>query len=118
MKRNICAVAAALSLFWFPGMFAGAFAEDFKTAGDAATAEKKAAVQTPQTTPTEDFKTIDVSEIKPGMKGYGLTVFSGTEPEKFNVEVVDVIPQIQPGQDGIICKISGHNLEETGIAQG
>ncbi|WP_146014749.1 hypothetical protein, partial [Pseudomonas sp. GP01-A4] len=32
--------------------------------------------------------TIGVDEIKEGMKGYGLTVFHGTEPEKFDVEVI------------------------------
>ena len=31
--------------------------------------------------------TIPVSEVKDGMKGYGLTVFKGTEPERFDVEV-------------------------------
>ena len=36
--------------------------------------------------------TIAVGEIRPGMKGYGLTVFAGTEPERFDVEVIDVVP--------------------------
>ena len=36
------------------------------------------------------LSTISTSEIQPGMKGYGLTVFSGSEPERFEVEVVEV----------------------------
>ena len=40
-----------------------------------------------------------VSEIKPGMKGYGLSVFSGTKIEKFDVEVVDVVKNFNPKYD-------------------
>ena len=32
---------------------------------------------------------MEVSEIQPGMTGYGLTVFRGTVPERFDVEVVE-----------------------------
>ncbi len=32
-----------------------------------------------------------LSDVKPGMKGYGLTVFKGTEPVKFNIEVITVL---------------------------
>ena len=35
--------------------------------------------------------TISADEIKDGMKGYGLTVFKGTQPERFDVEVVGVL---------------------------
>jgi hypothetical protein len=45
-----------------------------------------------------------VSEIKPGMKGYGLTVFSGTEPERFDVEVISTLRNFQPNQDLILIK--------------
>src|SRR5882672_3932401 len=43
--------------------------------------------------------TIDVGSIKPGMKGYGLSVFRGTQPERFEVEVIDVLRNFQPDQD-------------------
>jgi len=72
--------------------------------------------------PLDKTKYIGVEELKPGMVGYGLTVFKGTKPEKFKVEVVDVIPQMsptgRPGQDAVIVKISGHDLEFTNIASG
>lgn len=47
-------------------------------------------------------------EVRPGMKGYGLTVFRGTEPERFDVEVIDTLHQFQPGQDLILVKTTGH----------
>ncbi len=42
---------------------------------------------------------IGVDEIRPGMRGYGLTVFRGTTPERFDVEVIDVLHNFRPDQD-------------------
>ncbi|RYZ70507.1 MAG: hypothetical protein EOP09_05995, partial [Proteobacteria bacterium] len=50
------------------------------------------------------LRTISVDEIKDGMKGYGLTVFKGTEPERFDVEVVGVLRNFRPGQELILVK--------------
>ncbi len=47
---------------------------------------------------------IYVDEIKPGMKGYGLSVFRGTEPERFDVEVIDVLHNFRPNQDLILIR--------------
>jgi hypothetical protein len=47
---------------------------------------------------------IHVDEIRPGMKGYGLSVFRGTEPERFDVEVIDVLHQFRPNQDMILIR--------------
>ena len=33
---------------------------------------------------------IGIDELKPGMKGYALTVFSGEVPDKFEVEIIDI----------------------------
>jgi hypothetical protein len=35
-----------------------------------------------------------VSEVKPGMTGYGLTVFKGTTIERFDVEVIAIAHNI------------------------
>ena len=51
---------------------------------------------------TSEF--IHVDEIRPGMKGYGLSVFRGTEPERFDVEVIDVLHQFRPNQDLILIR--------------
>ncbi len=48
--------------------------------------------------------TIATSEIKEGMKGYGLTVFHGTRPERFDVEVIGVLHNFRPSQDLILVK--------------
>jgi hypothetical protein len=45
-----------------------------------------------------------VSELKPGMKGYGLTVFSGTKPERFDVEIISTLHNFRPNQDLVLIK--------------
>ena len=47
---------------------------------------------------------IHVDEIQPGMKGYGLSVFRGTAPERFDVEVIDVLHNFRPNQDLILIR--------------
>ena len=47
---------------------------------------------------------IHVDEIRPGMKGYGLSVFRGTVPERFDVEVIDVLHNFRPNQDLILIR--------------
>lgn len=55
--------------------------------------------------------TIGVAEIHEGMKGYGLTVFKGTEPERFNVEVIGVLHNFRPGQDLILIRTPHPRLD-------
>ena len=57
-------------------------------------------------------------EIQPGMKGFGLTVFAGTEIDTFGVEVLGVLKRVSPKGDIILARLSGGPLEETGIASG
>lgn len=57
--------------------------------------------------------TIATSEIKEGMKGYGLSVFHGTEPERFDVEVVGTLHNFRPGQDLILVKTPNPRLDIT-----
>ena len=58
--------------------------------------------------------TIPVGEIKEGMKGYGLTVFHGTRPERFDVEVIGVLHNFRPSQDLILIKTPNNaRLEAT-----
>lgn len=45
-----------------------------------------------------------VSEIRPGMKGYGLTVFRGLTPERFGVTVIDVLHRFRPDQDLVLIR--------------
>ncbi len=59
-----------------------------------------------------------VSEIRPGMKGYGLTVFEGTEPSRFEVEVIDVLSNFRPRQDLILVKTKHPRLEVAKVVAG
>ena len=45
-------------------------------------------------------KYITIDEIKPGMQAYCLTTYKGTEIEKFNLDVLSVIRNVNPGGDG------------------
>lgn len=62
--------------------------------------------------------TISPGEIKEGMKGYGLTVFKGTEPERFDVEVVGVLHNFRPAQDLILVKTPHPRLNVTKNVKG
>ncbi|MFO0662586.1 MAG: SpoIVB peptidase S55 domain-containing protein [Polyangiaceae bacterium] len=62
--------------------------------------------------------TIGVEEIKEGMKGYGLTVFKGTEPERFDVEVIGVLKNFRPSQDLILVKTPHPRLNITKNVRG
>ena len=52
-----------------------------------------------------------VSEVRPGMKGYGLSVFYGTKIERFDVEVISILKNFNPKSDVVLIKFSGDNLE-------
>jgi len=55
--------------------------------------------------------TMSVDQVRRGMKGYGLTVFEGTTPERFGVEVIDVLKNYLPAQDLILIKTEHPRLE-------
>ncbi len=61
---------------------------------------------------------MSVDQIRPGMKGYGLTVFEGTRPEKFGVEVIDVIKNFRPRQDAILIKTMHPRLDVVNVVRG
>lgn len=60
-----------------------------------------------------------ISEIKPGMKGTGKTVFYGTQIETFQVDIIDIVK----GEGGIakfiLANLSGDKIKEGGgISEG
>lgn len=59
-----------------------------------------------------------LTEIKPGMKGIGKTVFSGTTIEKFDVEVIDIVKNFSPQLDIILIRLFGPRVEHTGVVSG
>jgi len=62
--------------------------------------------------------TIAVSEVRAGMTGYGLTVFRGDRPERFDVEVIDVLHNFQPDQDLILVRTDHPLLERAASVAG
>jgi hypothetical protein len=62
---------------------------------------------------------LGLSDVKPGMKAVARTVFQGTEPEDFNVEILGVLPGgVGPKQDLIIGRLSGANVARTSVFAG
>lgn len=59
-----------------------------------------------------------VADVREGMKGYGLSVFSGTEIERFDVEVISVLRSFNVKGDVILIRCAGQNLEHTGPVAG
>jgi hypothetical protein len=59
-----------------------------------------------------------LDEVRPGLTGYGLTVFTGTKVDTFGVEVLGIRHNVSPGGDVILVELSGHGLEIAAVAQG
>ncbi len=63
-------------------------------------------------------ETLRPEQLKPGMKGYGLSVFKGTTPERFEVEVLGVLKNALPKQDMVLIRVSGAQLERHKVIAG
>jgi hypothetical protein len=59
-----------------------------------------------------------LAKVKRGQKGYGLTVFQGTDPERFDFEVIGVVKNFLPRQDIVLVKSDDPKLQVSGFAQG
>lgn len=59
-----------------------------------------------------------LKDVRPGMKGVGRTVFSGTRVEEFGLEVLGVLENVGPRQSVILARLRGGPLERTGVLQG
>jgi hypothetical protein len=87
-------------------------AEEAAARRDAAAASASAGV------PAGALPTIPLSEVQRGQKGYGLSVFSGTEPERFEVEVIGIMRNVSPEVSYILARLTGKGLEKSGVAGG
>jgi hypothetical protein len=62
---------------------------------------------------------LPVEDLRPGMKGIARTVFSGSEPQEFGIEIIGVLPGFTgPRQSTIIARLSGSNVDKTGVFAG
>ena len=69
--------------------------------------------------PIRSNQIFPVSELREGMHGTAKTVFRGSVPEEFSVEILGVMPNwIGPKQDLIVGKLSGANAERTFVFAG
>lgn len=60
-----------------------------------------------------------LSQLKEGMKGSAWTVFRGSEPEEFSVEILGVVPgAVGPKQDMIVGRLSGGGADRTSVFAG
>jgi hypothetical protein len=59
-----------------------------------------------------------VDDVRAGMKGHGKTVMKGAKIETFDAEVLGVLKNTSPGRDMVLCRLSGLNLEKTGVIAG
>ncbi len=59
-----------------------------------------------------------LSQVKPGMKGEGRSVFAGQKVEKFQVEILGIMENVQPRRNVILARLRGLGLENTGVVAG
>ena len=59
-----------------------------------------------------------LNEVEKGMSGHGMSVFSGTKPERFEFTVIGKLENRLPKQSLIIVRLSGQNLEHSGTIAG
>ena len=61
---------------------------------------------------------LPLSQVQRGQKGYGVSVFAGTELERFDVEVLGVLHDMSPNVSYVLARLSGHGLEDSGVIAG
>jgi hypothetical protein len=73
----------------------------------------------PIATPQQFTETIPVEQIHAGMQGYAYTIFAGDQVEKFDLEVLGVMPNfLGPKQSIILVELKGPKVEHTGVVAG
>jgi hypothetical protein len=69
--------------------------------------------------PAASNQTIPVDQVQPGMQGYAYTIFAGDQVEKFELEVIGVMPNfLGPKQSIILVQLKGPKVEHTGVVAG
>jgi hypothetical protein len=59
-----------------------------------------------------------LSRVRPGLRGHGLTVLSGTRVERFDVEALGVLKNFLPRQDVILVRLDHPVLRQTAVIAG
>jgi hypothetical protein len=62
---------------------------------------------------------LPLDQVRPGMQGYAYTIFAGDQVEKFDLEVIGVMPNfLGPKQSIILVQLKGPKVEHTGVVAG
>ncbi len=78
-----------------------------------------AVAATPRLFGQNDIQFYPISQVQPGLKGVGKTIFQGQEIEEFRVDVLGVLKNATgPKRDLILARLSGGPLEKTGVIAG
>ena len=59
-----------------------------------------------------------LNEVRPGMRGTGLTIFENNQIEQFDVEIIDVVKNYFPHRDLILVRLLGDKVDHTGVVAG
>ena len=62
---------------------------------------------------------LPLGQVRAGMQGYAYTIFAGDQIEKFDLEVIGVMPNfLGPRQSIILVQLKGPKVEHTGVVAG
>ena len=62
---------------------------------------------------------LPLSQVHPGMQGYAYTIFAGDQVERFDLEVLGIMPNfLGPKQPIILVQLKGPKVEHTGVVAG
>src|SRR5260370_8305114 len=76
-------------------------------------------VKTTAKTTDSNSALFPLDDLRPGMKGVARTVFAGSAPQEFAVEILGLLPGFTgPRQSTIIAKLSGPGVDRTGVFAG
>jgi len=68
---------------------------------------------------TSNSNLMPLDQVRAGMKGYGMSVFQGSKPERFEVEVLGVLEGVPaPKQSLVIARLGGPLVDRTGVFAG
>ena len=69
--------------------------------------------------PPDSTEIMPLFQVRAGMQGYAYTIFAGDQIEKFDLEVLGVLPNfLGPKQSIILVQLKGPKVEHTGVVAG
>ena len=73
----------------------------------------------PVTAVAQSNEILPLDQVRAGMQGYAYTIFAGDQVERFDLEVIGVMPNfLGPRQSIILVQLKGPKVERTGVVAG